>query len=373
MTDSSRRLVSTIRSSGALVLSLESEARPKPGADEVLIRVEATPINPSDVGVIFAGADVSVAMNEGETLTMPVSPAAMKALAKRVDVAVFPGNEGAGTVIETGDAPGAKALAGKRVAVLAGAGMYAEHRVVPADQCLILPDDATAVQGASSFVNPLTALGMTETMRREGHKALVHTAAASALGQMLVRLCTKDGIPLVNIVRKPEQKKLLLDLGAKWVCDSSAEDFQESLVTACFESGATIAFDATGGGKLAGRILGAMEAALNKSTTTYARYGSTTHKQVYLYGGLDTSPTELTRNFGMAWGIGGWLVWPFMAKVGPGRANELKQRVASELKTVFATSYSKTITLDAMLDPETAKHFARAVTGEKYVVTPSGQ
>lgn len=367
----SRKLISFIKSNGSLVLSLESEPRPKPGPDEVLIRVEASPINPSDIGVIFAGADLSAAKKDGDTLTLPVSPGALKALAKRVDMPVSPGNEGAGTVIETGDSPAAKALAGKRIAGMTGGGMYAEYRTVPLAYSLVLPDDATAIEGASSFVNPLTALGMTETMRLEGHKAIVHTAAASALGQMLVRLCAKDGIPLVNIVRKPEQKKLLEDIGAKWVVDSSAEGFQAALTDAIAESGATIGFDATGGGRLASQILSSMEAALGRQTTTYNRYGSNTHKQLYIYGGLDPSPTELVRNYGMAWGLGGWLVFPFLMRIGEKAANALKARVASELKTVFATSYSNEISLDAMLDPDTARAFGKPTTGSKFVVVPN--
>jgi len=278
------------------------------------------------------------------------------------------GNEGAGVVIAAGESE--RALMGKTVAVLGGA-MYAQYRCVKATECLVLPDDATPAEGASCFVNPLTALGMVETMRREGHKALVHTAAASNLGQMLNRICIKDGIALVNIVRKPEQAALLRSLGAAYVCDSSSPTFVEDLTDALAATGATLAFDATGGGKLAGQILTCMEAALNRNAKEYNRYGSTTHKQVYLYGSLDTTPTEFTRAFGMAWGMGGWLVFPYLQRLGPHAAQALRQRVVAELKTTFASGYSKEISLVEALRPEEIAVYAQRATSTKYLINPS--
>ena len=186
-----------------------------------------------------------------------------------------------------------------------------------------LPAGTTPADGASWFVNPLTALGMTETMRRENHKALVHTAAASNLGQMLNKICIKDGIGLVNIVRSKEQADILHKIGAKHVVDSTADSFMDDLTNALVETGATIAFDAIGGGKLAGQILTCMEIAANKTAKEYSRYGSNVYKQVYIYGSLDNRPTELSRAFGLTWGVGGWLLTPFLQKIGPAEIGQL--------------------------------------------------
>jgi NADPH2:quinone reductase len=261
-------------------------------------------------------------------------------------------------------------LLGHTVALLGGA-MYGQFRTLPAAQCLRLPEGTAAAEGASCFVNPLTALGMTETMRREGHKALVHTAAASNLGQMLNRICLADGIPLVNIVRKPEQAALLRGQGAVQVCDASQPSFLEDLTQALVDTGATVAFDATGGGPLAGQILGCMEAALNRQATVYSRYGSTTHKQVYLYGGLDTGPTTFVRNFGMTWGMGGWLLFPFLQRIGADAAQALRQRVAAELKTTFASHYAGEISLAEALQLDVLARYGQRATGAKWLINPS--
>jgi NADPH2:quinone reductase len=255
------------------------------------------------------------------------------------------------------------------VAAIGGA-MYSQYRCVKGDQCLVLPEGTTAAEGASSFVNPLTALGMIETMRREGHTALVHTAAASNLGQMLVRVCREDKVPLVNIVRKAEHEKILRDLGAEHVLNSSAPSFMQDLTKALVDTGATLAFDAIGGGKLAGQILTCMEAALSAKAKVYSRYGSTTHKQVYLYGSLDMGPTELTRSFGMAWCIGGWLVFPYLQKLGEATNQKLRERVAREIKTTFASRYAGELSLAAVLKPETIAVYGQRATGEKYLVCP---
>jgi NADPH2:quinone reductase len=258
---------------------------------------------------------------------------------------------------------------GKTVAMIGGA-MYAQYRSMKADQCLLLPDGTTAAEGASCFVNPLTALGMVETMRRDGHSALIHTAAASNLGQMLNRICIKDGIQLVNIVRKPEQAELLKGIGAQYVCDTSAPTFMDDLTEALVATGATVAFDATGGGKLAGQILSCMEAALGRTATEYSRYGTNVHKQVYIYGGLNTGPTEITRNFGFAWGVGGWLLFPFLQTIGAEANQRLRQRVAAELKTTFASHYSKEISLVEALQPEHIAVYGQRATGTKYLINP---
>jgi NADPH:quinone reductase len=289
-------------------------------------------------------------------------------MAGRVGNAMPVGNEGAGVVIAAGE--DAKALVGKTVAVLGG-GMYGQYRTVPSVSCLVLPDDVTPAEGASSFVNPLTALGMTVTMRAEGHSALVHTAAASNLGQMLNKICLADDVPLVNIVRSAAQAELLKNIGARYICDSTADDFVPALIEAVAETGATIAFDAIGGGRLASTILTAMESAAAQDMTGYSRYGSNVHKQVYIYGGLDTAPTELTRSFGMAWSVGGWLLTPFLVKIGPTRVAELHARVAAEVKTTFASHYTQTITLADLLKPEVLEAISRRATGEKYLVVPT--
>lgn len=368
------QLRSLISKSGELELSLASVPLPELGADDVLVRIEASPLNPSDLGLLFGAADMTTAKASGTpgqpAVTARVPDGAMKAMAGRLDESMPVGNEGAGVVVEAGSSAAAQALLGKTVAVLGGA-MYAQYRAMPVSQCLLLPEDATPADGASCFVNPLTALGMVETMRREGHTALVHTAAASNLGQMLNRICMKDGVALVNIVRKQEQVDLLKAMGAKYVCDASAPTFLQDLTDALVSTGATIAFDATGGGRLGGQILGCMEAAINKTAKEYSRYGSTTHKQVYLYGGLDTRPTEFVRNFGMAWSMGGWLLFPFLQKIGPAATEALKQRVATELKTTFASHYSKEISLAEVLDLDTIAVYNQRATGTKYLVNPA--
>jgi NADPH2:quinone reductase len=272
-------------------------------------------------------------------------------------------------VVEAGSDPASQALLGKLVAIASGA-TYAQYRRVAAEECFVLPDGATAAEGASSFVNPLTALGMVETMRREGHRALVHTAAASSLGQMLNRVCQKDGIGLVNIVRRDDQVELLRSLGAAHVVSTGAESFIADLTGALEATGATIAFDAIGGGNLAGQILSCMEAVASRSAKEYSRYGSSTHKQVYIYGTLDTRPTELVRNFGFAWGMAGWLLLPFLQKFGPEATMRLKARVAAELTTTFATHYAKEISLYELLEPSTLAACANRATGGKFLITP---
>ncbi|WP_411287196.1 zinc-binding dehydrogenase [Phenylobacterium sp.] len=373
-TDQGLQLRSLVKASGELEVSLQPTPTVEPGPDDIVVRIEATPINPSDIGLLFGPADLGSIRSSGSddtpAVTADVPPRAMTMLAARVDQALPVGNEGAGTVVRAGASPQAQALIGRRVAILGGA-MYAEYRTVKAADALPLPDDATAADGASCFVNPLTALGMVETMRREGHTALVHTAAASNLGQMLNRICLKDAIALVNVVRSDKQAKLLADAGAKHVVNSTSPGFMADLIAALTETGATIAFDATGGGRLASQLLTAMEAAAVARMTTYSRYGSDTFKQVYIYGGLDVSPTELTRSFGFSWALGGWLLTPFLQKIGAEEAGRLRQRVVSELKTTFASHYTREISLRDVLKPDVIKAYTRRATGEKYLINPT--
>jgi NADPH:quinone reductase-like Zn-dependent oxidoreductase len=368
------QLRSLIRKSGELEISLLEVAIPEPAAEEVVVRVEASPINPSDLGLLTGAADMSTAKVSGSgdkaVVTAKVPEAGMRAMAGRLDESMPVGNEGAGVVVKAGSSEAARALVGKTVAMIGGA-MYAQYRVMKVSDCLPLPEGTTPAEGASCFVNPLTSLGMVETMRREGHKALVHTAAASNLGQMLNKICLKDGIDLVNIVRSAEQAKLLRGIGARYVCDSTSPAFLEELTQALADTGATLAFDAIGGGKLAGQILTCMEAAINKTAKVYSRYGSSVHKQVYIYGGLDLRPTEFNRSFGMAWGIGGWLLFPFLMKIGPAEGARLRQRVVSELKTTFASHYTRVVSLQEVLQLQNIAEYSKRATGEKFLINPN--
>ena len=370
--DQSIQLRSTVQTGGQLEITLDMVETPTPGPGEILVRVEAAPINPSDLGLLFGMADVTKAESTGDaarpSVVAPIAEGTMRALSARLDQSLAVGNEGAGIVVAAGDAAG-EALIGRTVSIVGGA-TYSQYRSVPAVMALAMPEGTTPKEAASWFVNPLTALGMVETMKREGHKALVHTAAASNLGQMLNKICLSDEVDLVNIVRREEQAELLRGIGARYVCNSSDDDFMAQLTDALAETGATIAFDATGGGRLAGQILTCMERALNRNATEYSRYGSDTHKQVYLYGRLDRSETILGAELGMAWGIGGWLLPPFLGKIGMEDTGRLRQRVADEIKTTFASHYTAEISLTEALDPKILNAYGRQATGEKYLINP---
>lgn len=365
-------LRSLVTPEGELVLSLEDVPVAEPAADEVVVRIEAAPINPSDLGLLLGPADVSAIRVEGTAerpvVRAPIPEKLMPAMAPRLGQSMPVGNEAAGTVVRAG--ADAQALLGRTVAVLGGA-MYTRYRTLKAAACIPLPEGTPARAGASAFVNPLTALGMVETMRMEGHSALVHTAAASNLGQMLNRLCLADGVPLVNVVRSDAQAEILREIGAKHIVDSTASDFRDRLVDAIADTGATLGFDATGGGPLAGQILAAMEAAQVRKMTEYSRYGSFTHKQVYVYGMLDPRPLEIGKNLGLAWGLGGWLLTPFLMKAGPEAQARLRTRVAENLTTIFASHYSAEISLEEALQPDTIRAYARRATGEKYLLNPA--
>ena len=377
MADNMKRglqLRSEITTGGELRLSLVEIATPTPGADEVVVRIEATPINPSDIGLLFGAADMSTARGSGTAalpvITADVPPRQMKSMTGRLDQSTPVGNEGAGVVVAAGASEAAQALMGQTVAALGGA-MYTQYRCLKADQCLPLPAGTTAAEGASCFVNPLTALCMVETMRREGHTALVHTAAASNLGQMLQRVCLKNGTKLVNIVRNSQQQELLRAIGATWVCNSGSPDFVEELTQALTETAATIAFDAVGGGRLAGQILNCMEVALIRNHVEVGRYGTTVHKQVYVYGSLDSVPTEITRGFGMSWGIGGWLMFPCLQRIGKVKTQQFKLRIAAELKSTFASPYTREVSLAGALQLAAVAEYGRRSTGAKYLINPS--
>ena len=367
-------LRSLVTETGTVELTLVEVDVPVPSTDDVLVRVEAAPINPSDLGLLLAGADVGEARASGTAerpvVTAPLDAGAARAATARIGQSMAVGNEGAGRVVAAGLGDAAQALLGRTVAI-AGGGMYTQYRCVPATACLPLPDGVSAAEGAAAFVNPMTALAMVETMRAEGHTGLVHTAAASNLGQMLNRICLEDGVPLVNVVRSPAQADLLRAAGAAFVCDSSSGTFMDELTAALRATSATLAFDAVGGGTLASRILTAMEAALTAGAE-FSRYGSTVHKQVYLYGSLDRGPTELRRSYGMAWGVGGWLLTPFLIAAGSERVEAMRQRVAAGLTTTFASHFSERVTLAGALDLDALADYSHMGTGRKFLVTPNG-
>lgn len=368
------QLRSLIKRNAELILSLDEVPMPEPGPQDVLVQMQAAPLNPSDLGLLFGAADLSTLSASGSSqrpvIRATVPEKLMPGMAARLELSMPVGNEGAGLVVKAGASAEAQALLGKTVALLGG-GMYSQYRSIGAAQCLVLPAGSRAVDGASCFVNPLTALGMVQTMRLEGHSALVHTVGASNLGQMLNRLCLKDGIALVNIVRTAEQEALLRGQGATWVCNSSLPGFMSELTAALMATGATLAFDAIGGGKLAGQLLSCMEAAASRNATGYSRYGSNTFKQVYIYGGLDRSPTEVTRNFGMTWGMGGWLMFPFLQKIGEVAAQRLRERVLAELKTTFVSDYTQEVSMAQALTLDAIAIYAKQATGAKYLLNPS--
>ena len=373
--NNSKEIRSKVTNEGNIEISIANVEKPIPSADEVLIKVEAAPINPSDLGLLLSfAADLSSINKSGsgnETVTtMKIHPALMGAMKPRLDESMQVGNEGAGVVVDAGE--NVKDMIGRTVG-LAGGAMYSQYRCVPAANCLVMNEGTISSEAASSFVNPLTALSFIETMKLENHTAIVHTAAASNLGQMLVKICKDDGVPLVNIVRKAEHVELLKSLGAEHVCNTSDENFMDDLVSALVITGATLGFDATGGGnngELPGQILSAMEIAANKTAKEYSRYGSDTYKQVYIYGGLDQSPTILKRSYGMSWGLGGWLLTPMIGRIGMEKFQQMRERVAKEIKTTFASSYAQEISFEEMLEPDIIKSYAKQATGKKYLVNP---
>jgi NADPH2:quinone reductase len=370
---SSLEMRSLVTPDGSLKLWLEEVPARAPEADEVLVRVEAAPLNPSDQLIMLGPVDLASLRATGSAerpvVEGVVPQERLAAIAGRLGKALPVGNEGAGTVVAAGEQ--ATFLLGRIVAIRAATGTYSGYQRVKARDCIPISEGLSVRDGAAAFINPLTALGMVETMRREGHGALVHTAAASNLGQMLNRLCLKDGVPLVNIVRSAEQVALLRSEGAPRVLDSSALGFEDALDAAIDETNATLAFDAIGGGTMASTILAAMERVQARRLTNYSRYGSPVHKQVYIYGVLDPAPKRLDGQFGMAWGVGGWLMTWFYEKIGPADGARLRQRVTEELGTTFASHFTRDVGLAEALSIDAIRAFSRRATGEKYLVVPS--
>jgi len=368
------QMQSCVHEDGTVECALVEATVKAPEPDEVVVAIEASPINPSDLGLMFGAADLST-LRESErdgqpALIVDVPPAAMRAMAPRIGHWMAVGNEASGRVVEAGQSEAAQRLLGKRVGMFGGE-MYATHRCIPLSQCLEFPDAVSAEQAASCFVNPMTALGFLETRNIEGQKAMVHTAAASNLGQMLVRLCQADDIPLVNIVRSEEQVALLRAMGAEWVLNSQSEGFMGNLIDALVATGATLAFDAIGGGRLVNRILTAMELAAAKSGP-WSRYGSEEPKQAYIYGQLDLGATELTRGYGWVWSVSGWLLTPFMKRAGPERVARMRERVVNEIDTTFASHYSARVSLAQALTVSAAQAYGARSTGQKTLLQIGG-
>ena len=374
MSQQNLQLRSLVTPDNTLEVAIHEAGVPQPGSDEVVVRMEAAPVNPSDLGVMFGPADMSTARVEERSgrpvLIADIPEKLMRMVAGRTGKAIPVGNEGSGTVIAAGESDAAQALLGKTVGLFGG-GTYRQFHCVNVQQCIPMLPGTTAAQSASCFVNPMTALAMVETMRMENHSALVHTAAASNLGQMLNRICIDDGVDLVNIVRKQEQEELLRDMGATHVCNSGSDNFRQDLITALKATGATLAFDAIGGGKLVGDILTCMEAVASQSMAQFSIYGSETPKQVYIYGSLDRSPTTFNRSFGFSWNIGGFLLTPFLKKLAPEQHMKMRTRIANEITTTFASHYSHSASMTEILSLEAAAVYGAQATGQKYLLTPN--
>ena len=366
-----KELRTEVTANNELKLYLETCPLPELSENDVLIKVQASPINPSDIGLLLATADIRTLKVEGSgddaVATLQIPAGLMGYVKGRIGESMAAGIEGAGTVVAAG--ANAQALMGKVVST-AASGMYSEYRKAPAQACIPAKEGIIAKQAASSFVNPMTVLAFIETMRKDGQKALINTAAASNLGRMLIKVCNDDEIPLVNIVRKESHVKELKALGAEHVCNSSDDDFHAQLVAAIDATGAMMAFDATGGGELADKLLKAMEVVAVKNETEYSRYGSNTHKQVYIYGGLDRRPTTLNRSYGLNWGVSGWLLMPTLGRLGNEIVGKIRTRVANEIDTTFASSYQAEISLADTLKEETILGYAKQASGEKYLVCP---
>ena len=373
MTNMQSQLRSIIHDDLTLEVSLIHEAIPVPGPEEVLVEIQAAPINPSDLLLLLGPVDPESIriekQSESPVVLGKIFEKARGMIDGRIGQSMVVGNEGAGLVVDAGKSDIAQALKGRMVGVFGG-GMYTQYRCLNVNQCLPLLEGTTAEQGASCFVNPMTALGMVETMRMEGHTALVHTAAASNLGQMLNQVCLSDGIGLTNIVRSGQQVAMLEEQESVYTIDSSQENFQAELTKAITETGATLGFDAVGGGKLASQILNCMEMSEQSKMAGYSAYGSDIYKQIYIYGGLDMSPTTLNRSFGLSWGVGGWLLMPFMMRAGQEIVSKMKERIATELTTTFASNYASKVSLTEALSWDTIIKSSKRATGEKILITP---
>ena len=365
-----RQIVSTLSQDARLTVEIARIDLPDPGPAEVIVAIEAAPVNPSDIGGLLGPADPANAEYTSGRMTADMPAPAMKMLAGRIGQPTPIGIEGAGTVVAAGSDPAAQALMGRKVSCWPGTATFASHVAVPAQACIALPGDADMANASAAFVNPMTALGFIGTMKRQGHSAIVHTASASNLGQMLNRVCQEDGIPIVNIVRKPEQVDLLKAMGAEIVLDSNDGDFLPQLIDAIADADAFCGFDAIGGGEMAGTILMAMEQAANRKGG-YSRYGSDQRKHVYIYGRLDTSPVLLPATIGFSWDLSAWLLFPYLQDVGEKSAQAMRERVIAGIDSTFSSKFTDRITLDQLLGRDVLTAINAKATGQKYLITPA--
>lgn len=368
MTTTGKQLFSTLESDGTLTVAVEEVTFSDPTGNQVLVKMEAAPINPSDLLVLTGAADLGNADYSPGKLVAKVPEPFTTGSKARLGLKLAIGNEGAGTVVAAGDSDMAKALVGQRVSCVSGHA-FSQYCIADATMCVPL-GDYTAEQGASAFVNPMTALGFAETAKADGQRAIVHTAAASSVGQMLIKICAEDGIELVNIVRKADHVNLLKGLGARYVVNSSDDDFKARLFDAIDATGAFYGFDPIGGGRAVDGVLAAMEKVAVSRMPEYSRYGSTQAKRMFIYGRLDPSPLVLGGSYGTGWTLSDWFLTPFLQRAGMETVGRMRRRVLENLTTTFASSFKERVDLEQMLTREAVAGYSAKKTGEKYLVTP---
>lgn len=368
MATTGKQLFTTLDADGTLTVAIEDVTFPDPTGNQVLVKMEAAPINPSDLAILVGGADLENARYSKGKFVATVPEPINAGSKSRHGMKLPAGNEGAGTVVAAGDSDTAKALVGQRVSCVPG-NAYSQYCIADAAMCLPLGDHS-AEDGASAFVNPMTALGFAENARMDGQDAILHTVGASNLGQMLTRICKEDGIGLVNIVRKDSQAELLQGIGATHVVNSSDDGFMDQLTTAIEDTGAFYGFDPIGGGQSVDTAFKAMERVAVSRMTEYSRYGSNQQKRMFIYGRLDMGPTTLSPSYGFGWTLSGWLLFPFLQSVGNETVARMRKRVRDNLTTTFASHYKTRVNLDEMLTKAAATDYRTMKTGEKYLVTP---
>ena len=368
MSTTGKQIFTTLEADGTLTVEVAESTFPEPKGSQVLVRMEAAPINPSDLALLFSAADLENAEYSPGKIVAKMPEPFLSGSKGRHGQRMPVGNEGSGTVVAAGENPAAQALIGQPVACVPGSA-FSQYAIAEAAMCLPL-GDVSSEDGASAFVNPMTALGFVETARMEGHKAIVHSAAASNLGQMLNKICQEDGMDLVNIVRKQEQVDILKDIGATHIVNSSDDDFMKRLRSAIDTTDAYLGFDPIGGGDTVDTIFKAMEQVAVSKMSEFSRYGSDQPKKMYIYGRLDLGPTILTPSYGFGFTLSGWLLTPFLQKAGMETVMRMRKRVLDNLTTTFASSYKSKVTLEQMLEKDAAMDYRLMRTGEKYLVTP---
>lgn len=367
MTTTSRQIISTL-ADGKLTVEVAETEVAQPTGNQVLVKMEAAPINPSDLAILTGMADLENGEYSPGKFVADMPEPFYSAQKARHGQRLPVGNEGAGTVVAAGEEEYAQSLIGQRVACVPGKA-YSQYCLADAFLCMPLGDVASE-DGASAFVNPMTALGFVETAKMEEQGAIIHTAAASNLGQMLVKICQEDDMPLVNIVRKAEHVELLKGLGATHIVNSSDDDFADQLRGAIDATGAYCGFDPIGGGDMVDVCFKAMEQVAASKMSEYSRYGSEQAKKMYIYGRLDFGPTILTPSYGFGWTLSGWLLTPFLQNAGTETVLAMRDRVLNGLTSTFASSYKRKVTLEEMLTRDAVLDYRLMKTGEKYLVTP---